>query len=129
MLKKIVAYFLGPLGMKVLEFYIDHSGVINSIFLIYALLLLISYLNYNRIINDITQIIKKELEGNPKRKKFIVSWEKTISKVAFFPFIANQRSFFPKRCAYRNIEKMVNKDNIFHELKKGIVVVISKDGE
>ena len=128
MLNAMVAYFLGPWGRKILEFYIEHSGIINSILLIYVSLLILSFSNYKRIMNDVIQIVKKELEGNPKRKKFIVSWEKTIDKVAFFPFIANKMSFFPKRCTYQNIENMVNKDKVFRDIKKGIVIK-GKDGE
>lgn len=123
MLKRLVTYFLGPWGMKVLVFYIEYSVWFNSIILVYTSLLFLSYTNYKRILIEVIQIVNIELDKNPRKKKTHVSWEEIIRNVYFIPLVANKMSFIPKRCTSKNIEEMINREKAINDLKNRIVII------
>ncbi len=49
MLKIMVSLILGSWGLKILEFYIHNSSIINSIVFLYGVFLVFSHVNYKRI--------------------------------------------------------------------------------
>jgi len=120
MLKILISLMLGPFGIKVQEWYIQHSLLVNSFIVGYGILLLVSYLNYKRILDyalsDVKANKKKAVAfNNPKQ------WALAIDKASFFPLISGSVSFIPKKTDPKEIYKLTVKDkrwnNIIEEIK------------
>lgn len=96
MLKILISYMLGPLGMQVQEWYIQHSLLINSVVVVYGMLLVISHLNYKRILDQALAQI-----ALAKNKKFDLNdshlWVNSIQEGSFFPLISGNLSLIPKK--------------------------------
>ena len=87
---------LGPFGMRVQEWYIQHSLLVNSLIVVYGLLLVISHLNYKRILDQFLSQITQA-----KNKKFDLSdqdmWLKSIQEASFFPLVSGNLSLITKK--------------------------------
>ena len=117
MLKIFVSYVLGPFGIKVLDFYLKNSAIINSIIFIYGIFLVTCYLNYRKLIDA----AYSQLKTNPPKKKEdverLLNWEKIISENAFLPYIAGNLNLFPKKLNLDNFAKIRSKDKKWNERK------------
>jgi hypothetical protein len=115
MLKFFVSYILGPFGLKILDFYIHNSAIINSIVFLYGIFLAISHANYKRITNKWIQTIKNGQGKQIKNKNYKINWEKEIKENSNFPFISAGSSLVPKRTSVENLTKLLAKDKTWQK--------------
>jgi hypothetical protein len=104
MIDMLVRSFLGGLGGKVLDFYQTNSLLINSLILLYALLLILSRRTYNQIITKLTADLmnsnievfrKKSVNGlNKMITRMELPWESTLSET-WFPFLTPPGKLLP----------------------------------
>jgi hypothetical protein len=116
MLKILVSYMLGPFGMILENWYIQNSLIINSVIVLYGLFLLVSHLNYKRILDSALQCsemdnIKIHVGGNYENL-----WIKAIEKGSFFPFISGRQSLLPKIVSVDAILALTTKDKRWNQM-------------
>ncbi len=111
MIDMLVRSFLGGFGGKVLDFYQANSLLINSLVLLYALLLILSRRAYNRILLKLTADLLASNEDVFKKKSLTslkkmiarmdLPWDSALSQTWFplltppgklFPFLKNKES-------------------------------------
>lgn len=121
MLKILVSYALGPLGLKVLYFYLENSAIINSIVFAYGLFLVLAHYNFSKILNDLTEQCNAQ-SGKKKKKGVIqIDIDKAVSENKKFPFVSGQLSLMARK---------VNKVNVIRYLKKEVKwIKLVKDEE
>jgi len=112
MLKIMVSLILGSWGLKILEFYIHNSSIINSIVFLYGVFLVFSHVNYKRITGKWMAKAKDVAAANKKRK-FKIDWEKEIQDNSNFPFIAGNVSLIPRKTNVENLVFYLNKDSVW----------------
>jgi len=123
MLKIFVSLILGPFGLKILDFYINHSGIINSIIFIYGAFLVISHINYQKILD--AQMNKIRIEKNNQKnriEKYSIDWQKGINGYSKFPWVAGGTSILPKKTSVKNIKEIVKRDKKWQKLTDGIQI-------
>ncbi len=114
MVRQIVEYLLGPLGVQVLQFYISNSLVINCILFLYGMVLLLAYANYRRIKNTAISTVQERLAGKKQSNSQTLetktatspefTWQEIIDKASFFPLIAHGKSIIPRLTRPSNME-------------------------
>lgn len=114
MLRTLVAMMLGPIGMKLLEFYIEHSILINSIAMLYGILLTISHINYKRILDQVLLRIRESKNGKIDLEDADL-WASSIEEVSFFPFISGVYNLIPKKTNVDTIVLLSKKDKKWNE--------------
>ncbi len=121
MLKIFVSLILGPFGLKILDFYIDHSAIINSIIFIYGAFLVISHINYQKILD--AQIAKIQANRNDQKKRiknYSIDWQREIDENSRFPWVAGRASILPKKTSIKNIKEIMKRDKKWQKLINGI---------
>ena len=114
MLRTLVAMMLGPIGMILLEFYIEHSILINSFALLYGILLAISHINYKRILDQVLLRIRESKNGKIDLEDADL-WASSIEEVSFFPFISGVYNLIPKKTNVDTIVLLSKKDKKWNE--------------
>ena len=114
MLRTLVAMMLGPIGMILLEFYIEHSILINSIAMLYGILLTISHINYKRILDQVLLRIRESKNGKIDLEDADL-WASSIEEVSFFPFISGVYNLIPKKTNVDTIVLLSKKDKKWNE--------------
>jgi hypothetical protein len=115
MLKILISLMLGPFGVKVQEWYIEHSLVVNSFIVGYGILLLVSYINYKRILDYALSDVKE----NKKKLETFKSpnlWKSAINKASFFPLISGSVSLIPRKTDPEEIYKLTEKDKRWNKI-------------
>ena len=112
MLKIMVSLILGSWGLKILEFYIHNSSIINSIVFLYGVFLVFSHVNYKRITGK-WMAKAKDATAAKKKRKFKIDWEKEIQENSNFPFIAGNVSLVPRKTSVENLVFYLNKDSVW----------------
>jgi hypothetical protein len=109
MLKIFISFVLGPTGLKILDFYIRNSAIINSLVCIYGIFLTFAHVNYKRITQDWSDRVKN---GKVKKadQKSRYNWDKAISENSKFPFIAGGTSLAPRRTSRENLLFFLDRD-------------------
>ncbi len=102
MLKIFISFVLGPTGLKILNFYIRNSAIINSLIFIYGIFLTFAHVNYKRITQDWSDRVKN---GKVKKAadKGKYDWQKAIAENSKFPFVAGGTSLIPKKTNQENL--------------------------
>jgi hypothetical protein len=119
MLKILVSFALGPWGLKVLYFYLDHDAIINSIVFIYGVFLVTAHFNYKKISEQIFSQIPV-LSGNKKMKKPVeINIPKAIDEKKMFPFVAGKISLFPKKTSSEAVKYYLLTEKRWSELIAG----------
>jgi len=115
----ILQGFIGNWGMKTIEFYYENSLWINSILLLYALVLSIAWRNYQAVKRYLLLSITSQLESKVKSwSKAEISknlkitqfpWESARKQIKV-PLLAKSGSLLPIFASEAAIEKMFPKD-------------------
>lgn len=109
MLKLFISYALGPTGLKILEFYIRNSAIINSLVFVYGIFLTFAHVNYKRITQDWSDRIKNgKLKKTAEKSKY--DWEKAIVDNSKFPFVAGGTSLIPRKTNPENLLFYLERD-------------------
>ncbi len=106
MLKILISYFLGPFGMRVEEWYIANSLYVNSLIVLYGLLLVVSNLNYKKILDNALSLMN---EGGKKYSKKEL-WTKAVQEGSFFPLISGNLHLYPRKTSVRAVLSLIEKD-------------------
>jgi hypothetical protein len=118
MLKLFISFALGPIGLKILNFYIRNSAIINSLVFIYGIFLTFAHVNYKRITQDWFDQVKKG-DAKKKKQKLNYDWEQAILMNSKFPFVAGGTSLAPRRTNSENVKYYLSKDKTWKKIYTG----------
>lgn len=143
MIRRLVEYFLGPLGMQVLTFYVEHSLAVNSVVVLYGLVLTLAHLNLRRIEAAAVRALRAETEnqrgagpkpsgrrgtasgprdsegGHPARADgAAIPWEAVIAQASFFPLVARGTSLVPRRTRAAALEVLCPTVDLLKKLEQ-----------
>jgi hypothetical protein len=108
----------GIWGPALLQLYFRNAIWINTLVLVYGLLLLLSWLNLSRILDALVEqiveqahnLIDRSLKRNAPKKvqlsDFQLSWERAI-EASRFPFVARQTAFSFRRSTIDNARELI----------------------
>ena len=115
MLKILISYMLGPFGMQVQEWYIQHSLLVNSLVVLYGLLLVISHLNYKRVLD---QVLANLTQAKNKKIDMVDQnlWMNSIQEGSFFPLVSGSLSLIPKRTDVAAMLSLSAKDKRWNQV-------------
>ncbi len=129
MIDVIVRSFLGGFGGKVLDFYQANSLLINSLVLLYALLLILSRRAYNQVVFKLTADLltsheelfrKKSLKSLHKIiTRMDLPWESAISET-WFPFLTPPGKLLPYLKNKSSIARLFTPDLIARRIHSHI---------
>ena len=122
MLKVLVSLVLGPWGLKVLDFYIRNSAIINSIVFLYGVILVSAHVNYKKIVGDWLTLIEENKKKKSRKKTYHIDWEKEISKHSSFPLITGNTSLIPKKTSPENLLFYLAKDRKWKKAVDGLKI-------
>lgn len=122
MLKVLVSLLLGPWGLKVLDFYIRNSAIINSIVFIYGIILVTAHVNYKKITGDWLASIEEDKKKKSRKKTYHIDWEKEIAERSGFPLIAGSISLIPKKVSLENLQFFLTKDRKWMKAIEGLQI-------
>jgi hypothetical protein len=97
MIRRLVEFFLGPLGMQALAFYNEHSLAINGGVVLYGAVLTLAHLNLRRIEAAAIRTLRTDTSGPEAAHPAEIPWEETIAQASFFPWVAHGTSLIPRR--------------------------------
>jgi hypothetical protein len=116
---KWVTSLTGSWGPGLLAAYEANALWINSVVLLYGLVLLLSWQNTERVVDSLVcQIVEQASKihggGEHSRRRvrlssFRLSWEKALSQ-SRFPLIARQADFLPRRSTLENTRRAISDD-------------------
>jgi len=119
MIDIVVRSFIGDLGGKILDFYLEYSLIINGIILLYFLLVVLGRRNYNFILNKVVEFLGIEHESLFKKKnrnyvinllkRIEIPWLDLIDSVRF-PFLTPPGSFRLYIKKPENIKKLYSNE-------------------
>ena len=115
----IIRSFIGDAGGRLLDFYLEHSLIINGIILLYFIFILIGRRNYGRVLEKVVSNLNGEhttqlKSNNPKQlvsalKRMDIPWKEGVDST-FFPIITPPGSFRPYLKNEANLEKLYTND-------------------
>lgn len=119
MVRALVDMALGPLGIKVLEFYTAHSLIINSVVLAYGLVVFASWRNLVGIRKHLVGSMIGQLRASGRTEdglkvshvltRTTIPWQQAMTGVRF-PWVARQMELWPKRATLSNVQSMLARD-------------------
>jgi len=113
----------GVWGPALLDMYFHNAGWINTLLVLYGLLLLLSWQNLSRVVDELTaQILeqarqKYAVDAKNKKPKIIyfkdfdLSWDRAIAS-SKFPFVAKQTGFTIRRSNPGNIRALITERDL-----------------
>jgi hypothetical protein len=123
MLKILVSYALGPWGLKVLYFYLEHAAIINSIFFAYGLFLVMAHYNFTKILANLEQQFNEGKANKSKKRKISIDVEKGISEAKSFPFVSGQISLIARKTNKENVLRFLKKEARWVKLIQGSEII------
>ena len=115
MIDVVVRSFIGDLGGRILDFYLEYSLIINGIILLYFVFILIGRRNYSVVLDTIVSSLIKNHENqlrsnNPKQlsavlKRLEIPWSEGIDST-YFPTITPAGSYRPYLKNEKNLQKL-----------------------
>lgn len=118
MLKTFVALMLGPWGLKVLFFYLQHDALINSFVFIYGVFLVSAHYNYGKISEQIIAQLPKPAKKKNNQAPVEIDIEKAISEKRNFPFVAGNISLIPRKLSVAAVKEYLLKDKKWKDAVK-----------
>ncbi|WP_139044436.1 hypothetical protein [Leptolinea tardivitalis] len=125
--QSIIHGFIGDFGMKVGDLYYANSLWINGIILFYALIVYISWRNYERVHEVIISSILEQLEPKLKNwskseitrnlKSVSIPWDKA-RKTIKIPLLAKSGTFLPKFASMGTIMALFPSDVLIQILRE-----------
>lgn len=121
MIYAIIESYLGPIGRAMLHFYQTNSLAINSVVVLYGLLIVLSWTNLvsirKRLIGSIVaQMVQSGTLHSRSKVKCVLSevdipWQAAIDDVRF-PFVARQTAFWPKRKTVEAVQELLPAEDL-----------------
>lgn len=129
MVRAFIESMLGTYGVRVLNFYETNSLYINSVVVIYGMVIVLSWTNLVNIRKALVYEMVMQMKEHPKinRKSKIkqvlqeisIPWETTLAKVRF-PFVARQASLWPKRLNLENVQSLLPVEELAEQAIKAM---------
>ena len=129
MIRAFIESMLGTWGVRVLNFYEANSLYINSVVVIYGMVIVLSWTNLVSIRKVLVYEMVMQMKEHPKinRKsktkqvlqEINIPWEETISKVRF-PLVARQASLWPKRLNLENVQSLLTPEELAEQALKAM---------
>lgn len=119
----------GVWGPAVLEIYFHNAGWINLLVIVYGLILLLSWQNLSRVVDELAEQIleqaksKHAVETKSKKPKtihlddFDLSWEQAIAS-SKFPFVAKQAGLAIHRSNPDNIRALITERDLIQRCSR-----------
>jgi len=107
---------LGPWGLKILFFYLEHDAIINSIVFIYGIFVVIAHMNYRKICEQIFIQIGERNEKKSSKKKIEVNIDRAIEEKKMFPFVVGPFSLLPRKTSSEAVKKFIVKEKIWKDI-------------
>jgi uncharacterized protein YdhG (YjbR/CyaY superfamily) len=122
----------GVWGPALMELYTRNAPWINTLVLAYGLLLVLSWQNLSRILDDLVdQVLEQarrraagtsKVGGKAKAVRlsdFQLSWERAFA-ASRFPFVARQTAFLVHRSTLENIHRLIPERDLFQRCARGL---------
>ncbi len=129
MVRVFIESMLGTWGVRVLNFYETNSLYINSVVVIYGMVIVLSWSNLvsirKTLVYEMVMQMKEHSKINRKSKvkqvlqEISIPWEPTIAKVRF-PFVARQASLWPKRLNLENVRSLLPDEELAEQALKAM---------
>lgn len=103
MITQIINYLLGPFGREMLAFYKANSAIINSLIVLYGLILVFGNTNFSRIKRQAL----KELPKFSKQDLKKIKWSDLSVSKGGLRIIASPKSWIPRVANADNLEKLL----------------------
>ncbi len=100
---------IGSFGRAIMDFYIENSLLINTVFLLYAFLVFVGQRNYYFVVDTITKEVGVDLKSK-KKKRFSqstlekIEWE-NIKKSIRLPFVSKPKKWGLFLCDEKFLKK------------------------
>ena len=106
----------GVWGPALLDFYFHNALWINTIIVLYGLVLLLSWQNLSRIRDVLIAQILKQAGRMPRRlslSEIHLSWEYGLA-ASKFPFVATATGLTLRRTTLKNIQGLISERDLIH---------------
>lgn len=121
MIYALIETYLGPIGAAALHFYQEYALPINSLVVLYGLVIVLSWTNLvsirKRIVGSIAaQILQSpDLHAGSKVKRVVkevdIPWQAAVDDVRF-PLVARQAAFWPKRKSVEAVQALLPAEDL-----------------
>jgi hypothetical protein len=121
MIYALIETYLGPIGAAALHFYQTNALPINSVVVLYGLVIVLSWTNLvsirKRLVGSIAaQILQNpDLHAGSKAKRVLkevsIPWQEAIDDVRF-PLVARQSAFWPKRKSIEAVQTLLPAEDL-----------------
>ena len=119
-------------GPALLGFYARNAPWINTLVLAYGLLLVLSWQNLSRVLDDLVDQVleqaRRKAAGTSKKGgkaktvrlgDFQLSWERAYATNRF-PFVARQTAFLVHRSTLENVRKLISERELFQRCARAL---------
>ncbi|MBM3125458.1 MAG: hypothetical protein FJZ87_10370 [Chloroflexi bacterium] len=106
----------GVWGPALLDFYFHNSLWINTIIVLYGLVLLLSWQNLGRMRDILINQILQQAGHTPRRLRLSevhLAWEEALA-ASKFPFIATATGLTLRRTTLKNIQGLISERDLIH---------------
>lgn len=124
MIRGLVEGMLGPIGTQVLDFYIANSLVINSVVLVYGLVMLLSWTNTVNIRKRLLYAMlvqmtnRSDITGKTKVNRILneinIPWEEAIEQ-ARFPLVSPRGGLRPHPKTVETVKEIISAEDLAHD--------------
>ncbi len=121
MIKALLESFLGPTFTAVLHFYTANSLVINSVVVLYGVVMMLSWSNLVRIRRRLASEIASRMlalpgfRETPSMKQALqqvnIPWELVVNGTNF-PLVARQTALRPHRCTVAVVQSLLSEEDL-----------------
>ena len=121
MVRAFIEMLLGEWGRQLLYFYEANACMINSVVLVYGVLMFLSWTNlvrtYRYLIVEMAKQVHTSMDLNRKstnkkvRDSVMIPWEKAV-EISPFPFIGRMSGILPKRMTVENLQAMLDEKDL-----------------
>jgi hypothetical protein len=119
MVRTLVEMALGPLGIQILDAYLAHSLVINSLVLAYGFVVFASWRNLvgirRRLVGSMISQLRasggpdEDLKLSHVLSRTTIPWETAMESVRF-PWVARQMELWPKRASLSEVQSLLDRN-------------------
>jgi hypothetical protein len=136
MVRALIEMALGPLGIQVLDFYLSHSLIPNSVVLAYGIFIFASWRNLAgirmRLVSSMIGQLRAagHLDADMKPSRVLdrttIPWEQAIEHLRF-PWVARQMGLWPKRATLHNVQSLLDQEVLAADVIEQLTGIRPKD--
>jgi len=121
MVRAIIESFMGPTFVRVMRFYEANSLIINSVVLLYGLVIFLSWASLvnirKRLIAAMVHQMQQHPDFHPKTKakrvlrEIEIPWEAVVGQMKY-PFVAQQAALWPRRRTVEAVKELLPAEDL-----------------